>query len=227
MWHQVVLLHLEASTDLVAEQQFHLQNSICTETVATLVFRNVLFLQIVFEVLIVGACLPPALSSGFGVLCVSTHTQVYCSDVMVTQQQLVSEPLGTLRIVLSCQNKRQLYFVHVQSCVGYPTAAVTRKTPTPALGCPRIGLCHTAPAFSRILQHLPPRLYDDSTTSSCLPFLPHPLPCQPIREKLGRDRAGSTASGRRSGPRAANGKPYCPGRAQVPAQTKGPEWRRK
>lgn len=150
-----------------------------------------------------------------------------CSDVMVTHQELVSEHLGTLRIVVSCQNKRQLYFVHVQSCVDYPTAAVTRKTPTPALGCLRIGLCHTAPPFSRILQHLPPRLYDDSTTSSCPPFLPHPLPCQPIREKLGRDRAGSTASGRRSRPRAANGRPYCPGGAQVPARKKGPVWRRK
>lgn len=133
----------------------------------------------------------------------------------------------TLRIILSCQKKRQLYFVHVQSCVDYPTAAVTRKTPTPALACLRIGLCHIAPAFSRILQHLLPRLYDDSTTSSCPPFLPQPLPCQPVREKLGKGRAGSTASGRRSGTPAANGRPYCPGRAQVQARTKGPVWRRK
>lgn len=131
-----------------------------------------------------------------------------------------------MTIALSRQNESKLYFVHVQSPVDYPTAAVTRKTPTLALCCLHIGLCRTVPPVNRTRQRLPPPLYDDLTMLSCPPFLLPPAH-QPIIKKLGRGRAGSTASGRRSGTRAANGRPCCPGRAQVLGRTRGSAWRRK
>lgn len=134
-----------------------------------------------------------------------------------------------LRIVLSFQNKR-LYFVSYlfilefvcHSSVDYPTAAATRKTPTLALCCLRIGLYCIVPGFNQILQHLPPLLYEDSTMLSCPPFPPHPF-----GEKPERGRAWSTVSGRRRGTPPANGRPCCPGRAQVLGQTKGSVRRRK
>lgn len=116
-----------------------------------------------------------------------------------------------------------LAFVCPHSSVGYPTAAATRKTPTLAL----CGLYRIVPAFSQILQHLLPLLYEDSTMLSCPPFPPHPASCHLVGEKPERGRAGSTASGRRSGTQPANGRPCCPGRAQVPGRTKGSVRRRK
>lgn len=111
--------------------------------------------------------------------------------------------------------------VRVQSSLDYPTAAVTRKTPIPALRCLHIAHCCVMPTLSQKFRPRPLRLSAGSTTLSCPLFPPRPALSRPVREKQGRGRAGSTASGRRRGTRAASGRLCCPGRALAWDRTKG------
>lgn len=106
--------------------------------------------------------------------------------------------------------------------LGYLTAAATKKTPIPALGCLHIEPHRVMPMPSLKYRTPPLIVSAGSTTLSCPLSLP-----RPAKEKPGRGRAGRTASGRRRGARAASGRLCCPGRAAVWDRAKGYAWRMK
>lgn len=109
----------------------------------------------------------------------------------------------------------------------YLTAAVTRKTPILAFHCLPVARHHALATISQQFRPLPLLPSVGLTMLSCPLFLPPPALSQPVREKQGRVRGGSTANGRRRGTQAASGRLSCPGRALAWDRTKGYAQRKK